>query len=434
MNRPLCHIRLPNGHLGLRLVPKRNLSLKTRSLERITDVTIRTTHVGSLPRTPKLVDANWKRAKGELSDAEFAVILQEEANKVIAKQVELGISVVNDGEYGHAMLDTVDYGAWWTYSFSRFGGLTAEETARFDVRPPAGREGRISYSSFAERRDWQRFQDAYSDPDSGIHIANKNPVVFPTITSELTYIGTDAVDADIAGTKAALEAVGKSVKDGFIAAISPGSAARVANAFYEDDEAVVWALADVLREEYKRITDSGLTVQIDAPDIAEGWDQFAVAPSLEEYRAFQQVRIDALNHALAGIDPELIRFHVCWGSWHGPHTTDIPFKDIVDLALAVNANGLTFEAANARHAHEWTIWKDIELPEGKYLIPGVVSHSTNVVEHPELVAQRIHQFTDIVGKERVVASTDCGLGGRVYPSIAWAKLESLTEGARLADQ
>ena len=196
----------------------------------------------------------------------------------------------------------------------------------------------------------------------------------------------------------------------------------------------MWACADVLREEYKRITDAGLTVQIDAPDIAEGWDQMNPEPSVEDYRAFSRVRIDALNHALEGINPDLVRFHVCWGSWHGPHTTDIAFKDIVDLTLLVNANGLTFEAANARHAHEWTIWRDIELPEGKYLIPGVVSHSTNVVEHPELVAQRIRQFADIVGDERVVASTDCGLGGRIYPSIAWAKLEALAEGARLASK
>lgn len=396
-------------------------------------MTIRTTHVGSLPRTSELIEANRSRLAGSLTDADFAPILQDEVDSVVKRQTDLGISIVNDGEYGHAMVDTVDYGAWWTYSFSRFSGLSIEDVARFDIRPPAGREGRISFSSFAERRDWRSFADAYSDPESGIHIANKNPVAFPTITSEITYIGEEAVNRDIAGTIHALETVGRSAVDGFIAAISPGSAARIANAFYEDDEAVVWALADALHEEYKRITDAGLTVQIDAPDIAEGWDQFAVEPSLEDYRAFSRVRIDALNHALRGIDPSLVRFHVCWGSWHGPHTTDIAFKDIVDLALAVNANGLTFEAANVRHAHEWTIWADRELPEDKYLIPGVVSHSTNVVEHPELVAQRIRQFTDLVGKDRVVASTDCGLGGRVYPSIAWAKLESLVEGARLAD-
>ncbi|MDC4232755.1 cobalamin-independent methionine synthase II family protein [Actinomyces sp. B33] len=397
-------------------------------------MTIRTSHVGSLPRSARLLDANRARHDGELGADEFAAILADEVDAVVKRQADLGITIVNDGEYGHAMLDTVDYGAWWTYSFSRFGGLSFEDTERFDVRPPAGRAGRLSLSSFAERRDWQRFADAYADPDSGIHIANKNPVRFPTITGELTYIGAEAVDHDIASTKAALAAVGKPVSEGFVAAISPGSASRVANAHYEDDEAVVWACADVLREEYKRITDAGLTVQIDAPDLAESWDQFAIEPSLEEYRAFSRVRIDALNHALEGIDPDLVRFHVCWGSWHGPHTTDIPFADIVDLALAVNANGLTFEAANARHAHEWTIWRDIALPDGKYLIPGVVSHSTNVVEHPELVAQRIRQFADLVGDERVVAATDCGLGGRIYPSIAWAKLDALAQGARLASR
>ncbi|MDO4258792.1 MAG: cobalamin-independent methionine synthase II family protein [Actinomycetaceae bacterium] len=392
---------------------------------------VRTTHVGSLPRTDRLREANKAYVDGSADKTEFAALLQEEVNGVIARQAEIGLDIVNDGEYGHAMIDAVDYGAWWTYSFSRFGGLSIEDVDRFDVRPPAGREGRISFSSFAERRDWQRFADAYGDPKSGIHIANENAIAFPTITSELTYIGADAVERDIAGTKAGLEAAGKPVSDGFVAAISPGSAARVANAFYEDDEAVVWAFAEGLREEYKRITDAGLTVQIDAPDIAEGWDQFAVEPSIEDYIAFSKVRIDALNHALEGIDPDLVRFHVCWGSWHGPHSTDIAFKEIVDLALSVNANGLTFEAANARHAHEWEIWKDTPLPEGKYLIPGIVSHSTNVVEHPELVAQRIRQFTDLVGKDRVVASTDCGLGGRIYPSIAWAKLEALAEGARL---
>ena len=397
-------------------------------------MTIRTTHVGSLPRTPELIEANRARRAGSLAESDFTALLQGEVNGVVERQADLGLSIVNDGEYGHAMIDEVDYGAWWTYSFSRFSGLSLEDTARFDVKPPSGREGRISFSSFAERRDWVRFADAYSSPESGIHIANKNPVAFPTITSELAYIGADAVERDIAGTKAALAAAGKPVSEGFVAAISPGSAARVANAFYEDDEAVVWAFAEGLHEEYKRITDAGLTVQIDAPDLAEGWDQFAVEPALEDYREFSRVRVDALNHALRGIDPALVRYHVCWGSWHGPHTTDIAFKDIVDLALAVNANGLTFEAANARHAHEWTIWKDVELAEGKYLIPGVVSHSTNVVEHPELVAQRIRRFADIVGDDRVVASTDCGLGGRIFPSIAWAKLASLAEGARLASK
>ena len=189
-----------------------------------------------------------------------------------------------------------------------------------------------------------------------------------------------------------------------------------------------------MREEYKAITDAGLTVQIDAPDLTESWDQFKVEPDLDAYREFSRVRIEALNSALEGIDPALVRYHVCWGSWHGPHSTDLEFKKIVDLALSVNANGLTFEAANARHEHEWKIWKDIELPAEKYLIPGVVSHSTNIVEHPELVAERIERFASIVGADRVVASTDCGMGGRIHSHIGWAKLESLAQGAKIASE
>ena len=177
---------------------------------------------------------------------------------------------------------------------------------------------------------------------------------------------------------------------------------------------------------------SGLTYTVDtakAYDALEAYgDHWFTAGSVS------RVRIDALNHALEGIDPALVRYHVCWGSWHGPHSTDLGFDKIVDLALSVNANGLSFEAANVRHEHEWKIWQDTPLPEGKYLIPGVVSHATNVLEHPELVADRIERFARLVGPERVVASTDCGLGGRVFPSIAWAKLVSLTEGARLASQ
>ena len=172
-------------------------------------MTIRTTHVGSLPRTPELLEANRARREGSLGEADFTSLLQDQVDGVVKRQAEIGLDIVNDGEYGHAMIDTVDYGAWWTYSFSRFGGLSFEDVQRFDVRPPAGRDGRLSFSSFAERRDWQRFADAYADPDSGIHIANRNPIAFPTITGELTYIGAEAVERDIAGTKHALEAVSK---------------------------------------------------------------------------------------------------------------------------------------------------------------------------------------------------------------------------------
>ncbi|QKD79556.1 cobalamin-independent methionine synthase II family protein [Actinomyces marmotae] len=388
---------------------------------------IRTTHVGSLPRTDALIAANKDHQDGALSDADFEAIITEAVDSVIARQASIGIDIVNDGEYGHLMTQSVDYGAWWGYSFLRFSGLEVLP------EPPARKPSdKLELDAMTDRRDWVAFADAYADPASGIHIANRQPWVFPTVTGPLAYTGADLVARDIALTKRGLEAAGKPLSEGFVAALSPASAARVGNTYYEDDEAAVWAWAEALREEYKAITDAGLTVQIDAPDLAESWDQFITEPGLEDYRAFSAVRIEALNHALEGIDPALVRYHVCWGSWHGPHSTDLGFKHIVDLALSVSANGLSFEAANARHEHEWRIWEEVELPAEKYLIPGVVSHATNVVEHPELVAERIARFAGLVGPERVVASTDCGLGGRVYPSIAWAKLEALAEGARLA--
>lgn len=391
---------------------------------------IRTTHVGSLPRPKELLDANARRS--EIGEDAFARILQDSVGEVVRRQHAIGIDVVNDGEYGHIMTESVDYGAWWFYSFSRFGGLELTTDQRFDMAPPAP-GGTIELAPFSRRRDWERFADAYSDPDSGIHTARKKATAFPTIVAPLTYIGHDAVQRDIDGLKKALADNQIDPSSAFLAALSPGSAARISNAYYNSDVEVVEACAEVLHEEYKAITDAGLTVQIDDPSIAEAWDQVNPEPALEDYRDFIQVRIDAVNKALEGIPADQVRFHVCWGSWHGPHTTDIPLKDIVDKVLQVNARGISFEAANARHEHEWTLWHDIDVPEDKVLIPGVVGHSTNVVEHPELVAQRIRHFVDAVGPDRVIASTDCGLGGRVYPSIAWAKLESLATGARLVD-
>ncbi len=391
-------------------------------------MSIRTTHVGSLPRTPQLLAANASRA--EMGEEAFSVVLQASVDEVVRRQHEIGLSVINDGEYGHIMTGSVDYGAWWFYSFSRFGGLEMTTDTRFDMAPPAS-GGRVRLFPFSQRRDWVRFHDAYTDPTSGIHTANQKETAFPTITGPLTYIGQDAVRRDIEGLLSALRANGLDASDGFIAALSPGSAARISNAYYASDTDVVRACAEALHEEYKAITDAGLTVQIDDPSIAESWDQINPAPSVEDYRDYIQIRVEALNQALEGIPAERVRFHVCWGSWHGPHTTDIPLSEIVDIVLRVHAHGYSFEAANARHEHEWSVWNEVDLPEDKVLIPGVVGHSTNVVEHPRLVAQRIERFVDAVGPERVIASTDCGLGGRVHPSIAWAKLESLVEGAAL---
>lgn len=395
---------------------------------------IATTHVGSLPRTDELLDANNRLTDKSITDDEFAQILSRSVRDVIARQTDIGLDIVNEGEYGHITSGAVDYGAWWNYSFSRLGGLTMTQTDRW-ANPERIRStpGNIRLTSFPDRRDRLAFNAAYEDPSTGIFTGRKS-VGNPKITGPLSYIGHDAVAADIALLLKGLSENGMNPAQGFIAALSPGSAARMTNEYYDNDRDLLDACADAMHQEYKAITDAGLTVQIDAPDIAESWDQINPEPALSDYRDFISLRIAAVNRALEGIPEDQVRFHVCWGSWHGPHTTDIPFKDIVDLVLQVNAHGYTFEAANPRHEHEWRIWEDVKLPDDKVIIPGMVSHSTNVVEHPELVAQRIENFARLVGPECVIASTDCGLGGRVHPLIAWAKLEALTEGAKIASE
>ena len=390
---------------------------------------ILTTHVGSLPRSLKLQEANAARKAGTLDEADFQSTLADEVKQVVAKQVETGIDIVNDGEYGHAMTQAVDYGAWWTYSFARTGGLELVKDGNPANEVHRSTPGNLKYTTFGDRRDWSKFRDFYT---TEIDTGNDPDSAFPVATSEISYIGQDAVASDVRNLKAGIEAAGASA--GFVAALSPGSAARVGNKHYASDKDFQFAWAEVLREEYKAITDAGLTLQIDDPSISEGWDQINPEPSVEDYLAFIKTSVDALNYALEGIPEDQVRFHLCWGSWHGPHTTDLEFKYLADTLLSINARGYTFEAANARHAHEWKVWENLNLPEGKYIVPGVVSHSTNVVEHPELVAQRIEQFASVVGKENVVASTDCGLGGRLHPDVAWAKLASLTEGARIASE
>lgn len=395
---------------------------------------IEVSHVGSLPRPDKLREANKNRLenKGELEG--FDAILAESVVDVVAKQKEVGITIPNDGEYGKSMSGKVDYGAWWSYSFQRLGGLELREASvATGTEHVESSPGNVQLTNFANRRDWVKFAEAYQDPTGGILMSDSpdGPMAqFPVATGPVTYTGQEAVKSDIANMKAAMEANG--MDEGFITAVSPGSAARVGNAYYKTDEEFIYACADALREEYKAIVDAGLILQIDDPSIAENFDQITPEPSIEDYRNFTQIRVDAINHALQGIPSDRVRFHLCWGSWHGPHTTDIEFKHIVDLMLQINADAYTFEAANARHEHEYRVWDDVKLPEGKIIIPGVVGHATNVVEHPELVAERIVNFAERVGKENVIASTDCGLGGRIHPQIAWAKLVALSQGAELA--
>lgn len=392
---------------------------------------IRTTHAGSLPRTSELLAANAAREAAGITD-EFRELLAASVVDIVARQKAWGIDIPNDGEYGHEMSNSVDYGAWWNYSFSRLGGLQAGDKDRWaDPEIRRSSPGNVVLTSFPDRRDWTRFRDAYTDPDGGVLSARK-PVISPKITSPLTYTGHDLVTSDTTNLRKGLNAAG--LQEGFVAALSPGSCARVGNDFYASDEELLYACAEAMREEYRVILDAGLTLQIDDPSLAESWDQVNPEPELADYLKFIQLRVEATNWALRGLDQERIRLHVCWGSWHGPHTTDIPFEDIVDSVLQINAGAYSFEAGNVRHEHEWRVWEDRQLPEGKVIIPGVVSHATNVVEHPELVADRIERFAALVGRERVIASTDCGLGGRVHPQIAEAKLQTLAEGAALASR
>jgi 5-methyltetrahydropteroyltriglutamate--homocysteine methyltransferase len=391
---------------------------------------ILTSHAGSLPRPDSLIEANRARQAGETDDeAGFQSVLRQAVVDVVARQQKAGITVPGDGEFGKSMGQKVNYGAWWSYSFNRLGGLSPDGPKLFDLPAVRSSPGNVVLTSFADRRDRERFKAAYSDPTSGVG-AGGGGASWPVCVGPVTYTGHDAIAADIANFRAGLDAAGET--EGFMTSVGPASAARIANDHYATDDEFVWACAEAMHHEYKAIVDAGLILQIDDPSIAESWDQINPEPSVADYQRYTMRNVEALNHALRGLPADRVRFHLCWGSWHGPHTTDIEMRDIVNVMLAINAGGYSFEAANVRHEHEWTVWQDVKLPDGKVIIPGVVSHATNVVEHPELVAQRIMRFAESVGRENVIAATDCGLGGRIHADIAWAKLEALSAGARIA--
>jgi len=391
---------------------------------------ILTSHAGSLPRPEALIDANRARESGMATDERrFQDQLRTSVAEVVRLQKQAGIAIPGDGEFGKSMGHKVNYRAWWSYSFQRLGGLELGTAGLYDMPAHRSRPGEVVLTSFADRRDRLKFAAAYADPDSGI-TTGPRAALWPVCVGKLTYTGHAAIQSDIANFKAALQAAG--VEEGFMTSIAPGSAARIANRHYKTDEEFLYACAEAMREEYKAIVDAGLVLQLDDPAIAENWDMVNPEPAVADYKKFSMVRVEALNHAMRGLPEDRIRFHLCWGSWHGPHTTDIPMRDIVEVMLAVKCRAYSFEAANVRHEHEWKVWQDVKLPDGKLILPGIVSHATNVVEHPELVAERIARFANAVGKERVIASTDCGLGGRVHAQIAWAKLEALAQGAALA--
>jgi 5-methyltetrahydropteroyltriglutamate--homocysteine methyltransferase len=327
----------------------------------------------------------------------------------VQQQIAAGLDIINDGEESKRSFST--------YVRERLSGL--------EERPPTPDER----PSMISGRDMPEFAEYFASRGGfGGFSANARQIF---CHGPLRYIGHTAVQADIEHFNAAL--AGAQVAETFLPAIAPGTIEHwMRNRYYPSDEAYLYAIADAMREEYQAIVAAGFLLQVDDPDLPDAW-QIHPRMGVPEYRQFAELRVEALNHALRDIPPERVRLHVCWGSYHGPHKYDIPLKDIVDLILRVRAGGYSIEASNPRHEHEWRVWQDIKLPEGKILIPGVVGHATDFIEHPELVAERLVRYARLVGRENVIAGTDCGLGGRVgHPKIVWAKFEALAEGAQLA--
>ncbi len=381
---------------------------------------ILTSHVGSLPRPDDLLEVNRAKITGVDFDAKlYGQRLGAAVAGIVRRQSELGVDVVNDGEFGKASAGAIDYGPWISYVWGRLGGW---EFGAAGTRP-----------QLATRRDRIMFADFYREFDgTGFKSSSSLTARPPMFTGPIIYTGHEAVRADLDNLKAALG--GGNVAEAFVTSVAPGSFSGQQNRYYKTDEEYQFALAEAMRAEYTVIIDAGFVLQLDDPGLPSQWDAANPEPSIADYKKAARMRVAALNHALRGLPEDRIRYHLCWGSWHGPHVTDLPLRDIVDVMLEVRASAFSFEAANVRHEHEWKVWRDVKLPAGKILIPGVVSHATNVIEHPELVCDRILAFASLVGRENVIAGTDCGLGGRIHPQLVWAKLGALAEGAALASR
>lgn len=381
---------------------------------------ILTTHVGSLIRRADLLDFVRARQEGRAIDEQaYDKCLKDCVAEVVQRQVQAGIDVVDDGEFGKST-------SWSLYALDRLSGFE-----RRPIKPGA--------DPFARGADRERFRDFYNE------LERPNDRTWSRVTTHdvvcvapVQYTGLGELQRDIENFKAALRDV--KVEEAFLPVVAPSSAIPDRkNEYYRNDDELVVALAEALRTEYKTIVDSGILLQVDDARAAVTYDRMVPPGTFEDYYRWLSRHVDVLNHALEGIPEDRVRYHVCWGSWPGPHTTDVPLKKIVDLILKVRAGAYLIEAANPRHEHEWRVWKDVKLPDGKILAPGVVSHGTNVVEHPELIAERIVRFANVVGRENVIASTDCGFAQeqfnrRVHFSIMWAKLEAMAEGARIASQ
>jgi 5-methyltetrahydropteroyltriglutamate--homocysteine methyltransferase len=385
------------------------------------DGRILTTHVGSLPRPNDLIELY----RDDAPETKLLSRLRSAIAEVVRQQAQSGIDIVNDGEFSKAMRRATDFGAWWSYVYDRMAG--------FEVKQEQAGKGRAAWTfGSKERKEFATFYAEDGGMGSAGAAGSSSSRMFGlTCTGPIKYTGHKIVAHDIANLKSALGGVG--VEEAFVTAVSPATMQILPNEYYKSPEDYTWALAEAIREEYKAIVDAGFILQIDDPALVDIWDWwFSLKGDLAGYRKWAEFQVEAVNHALQGIPEDRVRFHICWGSWHGPHSGDVPLKDVADLLIKVKAQAYSVEAGNVRHEHEWKVWRDTKLPEGKLLMPGVVSHATNLIEHPELVADRIIRFAQIVGRENVVAGTDCGLGGRVHSQLAWAKLAMLAEGARLA--
>jgi 5-methyltetrahydropteroyltriglutamate--homocysteine methyltransferase len=383
-------------------------------MKRSTD-RILTTHVGSLIRPPALREFLAAKEAGKpFDEAAYAKCLKQCVAEVVRKQADIGLDVVSDGEFGKAI-------SWAQYALFRLGG--------FERRPFAGG------NPFTRGVDRTRFADFYAELDARDKVET---VMDSVAVAPITYAGAAELKQDIDNFKDALRAV--DVAEAFLPVAAPPSVIPDRkNEYYKSDDDLQQAIAEAMRVEYKTIVDAGLLVQLDDARAAVSYDRMVPPETLEEYRAWLARQVETINHAIKGLPREKIRYHVCWGSWPGPHSSDVPFKDIADLVLQVRAGGYSIELANPRHEHEWRLWEHLKLPADTVLIPGVISHATNIVEHPELVAERIVRLARLVGRENVIASTDCGFAqvtyfARVHPQIVWAKLEALVEGARLASK
>ncbi len=303
-----------------------------------------------------------------------------------------------------------------------------ERLSGYEIREMQSVEAVVK-SFMGQSKDRHDFAEFYGANPVGGDRTRRIPAL-PVNTGPIRYTGHALVQRDIDNFKAALGRVPP--EDAFLSAVFTGVQAGRSEHYASTEEQAV-AIAEAMREEYRAIANAGLNVQIDDPILVNVYElQYSMSGDLAGFRKWAKGHIDLVNHALEGIPEERVRYHLCWGSWVGPHSTDLPLQDVLDLLLQVKACQYSFEAANAQHEHEWKIWKDVELPDGRALVPGVVTHKTNVLEHPQLVAERIVRYADMVGKENVVAGTDCGMGGRIHPQLAWAKLEALAQGAQLA--